>query len=88
MEVKSLSRARLLATPWTAAYQAPLSMGNSKQEYWNGQALVMKRILLLEDRVSMSEEQNHSLMRTRDWPSETMCQGIQRTMVRPERGPE
>ena len=25
-----------LATPWTAAYQAPLSMGFSRQEYWNG----------------------------------------------------
>ena len=33
---KSLSRARLLATPWTAAYQAPLSMGYSRQEYWSG----------------------------------------------------
>ena len=33
---KSLSRVRLLATPWTAAYQAPLSMGFSRQEYWTG----------------------------------------------------
>ena len=30
--MKSLSRARLLATPWTAAYQAPPSMGVSKQD--------------------------------------------------------
>ena len=30
------SRARLLATPWTAAYQAPLSMGFSRQENWTG----------------------------------------------------
>ena len=36
VKVKSLSRVRLLATPWTAAYQAPLSMGFSKQEYWSG----------------------------------------------------
>ena len=36
MKVKSLSRVRLLATPWTAAYQAPLSMGVSRQEYWSG----------------------------------------------------
>ena len=35
-EVKSLSRVRLLATPWTAAYQAPPSMGFSRQEYWSG----------------------------------------------------
>ena len=33
VKVKSLSRARLLATPWTAAYQAPPSMGFSRQEY-------------------------------------------------------
>ena len=35
-EVKSLSRVRLLATPWTVAYQASLSMGFSRQEYWSG----------------------------------------------------
>ena len=36
VKVKSLSRVRLLATPWTAAYQAPRSMGFSRQEYWSG----------------------------------------------------
>ena len=36
MNVKSLSRVRLLATPWTAAHQAPPSMGFSRQEYWSG----------------------------------------------------
>ena len=36
VKVKSFSRARLLATPWTAAYQAPPSMGFSRQEYWSG----------------------------------------------------
>ena len=35
-EVKSLSRVQLLATPWTAGYQAPPSMGFSRQEYWSG----------------------------------------------------
>jgi len=35
-ERKSLSRVRLLATPWTAAYQAPPSMGFSRQAYWSG----------------------------------------------------
>ena len=34
-EVKSLSRVRLFATPWTVAYQAPRSMGFSRQEYWS-----------------------------------------------------
>ena len=33
---KSLSHVRLVATPWTAAYQAPPSMGFSRQEYWSG----------------------------------------------------
>ena len=36
VKVKSLSRVQLLATPWTAAYQAPGSMGFSRQEYWSG----------------------------------------------------
>ena len=35
VKVKLLSRARFLATPWTAAYQAPLSMGFSRQKYWS-----------------------------------------------------
>ena len=35
-KVKSLSRVRLFVTPWTAAYQAPPSMGFSRQEYWSG----------------------------------------------------
>jgi len=34
--VKSLRRVRILGTLWTAAYQAPPSMGFSRQEYWNG----------------------------------------------------
>ena len=34
--VKSLSRVRLFATPWTVAYQAPPSMGFSRQECWSG----------------------------------------------------
>ena len=36
VKVKSLSRVRLFATPWTVARQAPLSMGFSRQEYWSG----------------------------------------------------
>ena len=34
--VKLLSRVQLLATPWTVAYQASLSIGFSRQEYWSG----------------------------------------------------
>ena len=36
VKVKSLIRVLLLVTPWTAAYQAPPSMGFSRQEYWSG----------------------------------------------------
>ena len=36
VKVKSLSRVQLLATPWTTAYQAPPSIGFSRQEYWSG----------------------------------------------------
>ena len=35
VKVKSLSRVRLFVTPWTAAYQAPLSMEFSSPEYWS-----------------------------------------------------
>ena len=48
---KSLSRVKLLATPWTAAYQAPPPMGFSRQEDWswaplpspNGISIVKKK---------------------------------------------
>ena len=39
VKVKLLSHVRLLATQWAAAYQAPLSMGFSRQEYWSGMPL-------------------------------------------------
>ena len=49
VKVKSLSRVRLCATPWTAAYQAPPSMGFSRQEYWSGVPLpspgIMSRLV-------------------------------------------
>ena len=37
VKVKLLSCVRLLATPWTAVYRAPPTMGFSRQEYWNGE---------------------------------------------------
>ena len=43
MKVKSLSRVQLLGTSWTAAYQAPPSMGFSRQEYWSGVPLPSPR---------------------------------------------
>ena len=44
VKVKSLSCVRLLATPWTAAYQAPPSMGFSRQEYWSGVPLPSRMV--------------------------------------------
>ena len=38
------SRVRLFVTPWTVAYQAPLSMGFSRQEYWSGLPFLLQGI--------------------------------------------
>ena len=46
VKVKSLSRVGLLATPWTAAHQAPRSMGFSRQEYWRGVPLPSQQCYL------------------------------------------
>ena len=45
IKVKSLSHVRLFATPWTVAYQAPPSMGFSRQEYWSGLPFLSPRDL-------------------------------------------
>ena len=36
VHAQSLNHVRLFETPWTVAYQSPLTMGFSKQEYWSG----------------------------------------------------
>ena len=43
VKVKLLSHVWLFATPWTAAYQAPLSMEFSRQEYWGGGAITFSK---------------------------------------------
>ena len=55
MKVKSESEvARLLVTPWTGAYQAPPSVGFSRQEYWSGvplpSSITLVNIEEVEDR--------------------------------------
>ena len=50
LKVKSLSRVWLFATPWTAAYQAPPSMGFSRQEYWSGAPLPSPNKVLLHSK--------------------------------------
>ena len=59
VKVKSLSRVRLLVTPWTAAYQAPPSMGFSRQEYWSGVPLPS----LLSSKKGMS----YYYMKQKEW---------------------
>ena len=49
VKVKSLSRVRLQATPWTAAYQAPLSTGFSRQESWSGMPLPSLTLLVTRE---------------------------------------
>ena len=49
MKVKLLSHVRLLATPWTAAYQAPLSMGFARQAYWSAIAFSERSPYYLEN---------------------------------------
>ena len=47
VKVKSLSHVQLLVTSWTAAYQAPPSMGFSRQEYWSGVASPSPSVMLI-----------------------------------------
>ena len=67
VRVKSLSLVGLLATPWTAAYQAPQSMGFSRQEYWSGVPLPSpgynSRTLLRPD-ICLLNTQGHLLLWT------------------------
>ena len=53
VKVKSLSCVGLLATPWTAAYQAPPTMGFSRQEYWSGVPLPSPILDTREQQISL-----------------------------------
>ena len=64
--VKSLSRVRLFATPWTVAHQAPPSMGFSRQEYWSGVpsiALILhaSKVMLKIFQARLQQYVNHEL---------------------------
>ena len=66
MKVKSLSCVRLFTTPWTAAYQAPPSMGFSRQEYWSVLPLPSPTLTLWESEAlcrfhsTLGQTRNHS----------------------------
>ena len=57
MKVKSLSRVWLFATLWTAAYQAPPSMGFSRQECWSGVPLPSPQTWLSDWRTTVQERE-------------------------------
>ena len=67
MKVKSLSRVQLLAAPWTAAYQAPLSMGFSRQEYWSGVPLPSPEVLSTSPECCFSVSQVGFCLRNTNW---------------------
>ena len=64
MKVKSLIRVPLFETPWTAAYQAPPSMGFSRQEYWSG---VRVRYIFIYDSDSLLEKEMATHSRVLAW---------------------
>ena len=65
-EVKSLSHVRLCATPWTVAYQAPLSMGFSRQEYWSG-------LLFPSPGIFLSQGLNSHLLLLLHWQADSLA---------------
>ena len=66
VKMKSLSRVRLLATPWTAAHQAPPSKGFSRQEYWSGVPLPSptQELLPFKTWVTMTNPDNFTVVKS------------------------
>ena len=75
VKAKSLSCVWLLATPWTAAYQAPLSVAFSRQEYWSGVPLPSLGIpvelfqILKDDAVKVLHSVCQQIWKTQQWPA-------------------
>jgi len=83
VKVKSLSRARLLATPWTAAHQAPPSMGFSRQEYWSGVPLAQSCPTLCDPMdCSLQGSSIHGIFQARvlGWVTISFSRGSSRPM--------
>ena len=85
--VKSLSRVRLVVTPWTVAYHAPPSMGFSRQEYWSGVPLPSPEVIPSLSHSTVSPSICHEVMGPgrRQWhPTPVLLPGKsrgQRSMV-------
>ena len=76
MKVKSLSRVWRFATLWTVAYQAPPSMGFSRQEYWNGQVECHFLSPSLSLHIQFCSVQSLSRVRLSATPWITACQAL------------
>ena len=68
VKVKSVSRAQLLATPWTAAYQTLQSVGFSRQEYWSGLPLPSHTSEMNWNETRKQREANFERLSGRMWP--------------------
>ena len=73
MKGKLLIRVRLIVTPWTAAYQAPLSMGFSRQEYWSGVPLPSPYEILEDNPNSLFEVREEERVQGR-LPRGSVCE--------------
>ena len=81
VKVKSLSHVRLFTTPWTAAYQAPPSMGFSRQEHWRGLPLpsLLEQLPGVNTRKYSSEQGR--LMPPQVWPSHSTIRGCEEWLI-------
>ena len=82
VKVKSLSHVQLSVTPWTAPYQAPPSMGFSRQEYWGGVPLPSPKAsggdgipievfqILKDDAVKVLHSICQQIWKTQQWPQD------------------
>ena len=61
VKVKLLSRVQLFATPWTAAHQAPPSMGFSRQEYWSGVPVPLPTVALVKHGESFNKPEGSEI---------------------------
>ena len=76
VKVQPLSHVRLLATPWTAAYQAPPSLGFSRQEYWSGVPLPSPKEQCSEQQVSTCVCIHSSQFQFMYWAGQEVCSGF------------
>ena len=79
VKMKSLSRVWLLSTPWTAAYQAPPSMGFSRQEYWTGvplPSLIKEHSTTYSLTKRIKPESDHTSQASYQFPSNEEVRGI------------